>query len=249
MNKIINKNIKKIFVVGDLHGDFEVYSKILEDWHKERDKNANIVFLGDYGDRGSKSVEIIESLISFKDDKSVIMLKGNHEDYIEDGTPTFWPCSLREEITKKRGNYIDYFDTILYPFFDSLYTSAMLPGKVLFVHGGISTKINNMKSLENPSKELLKDLLWSDPIEYPIGERINDNRGIGVEFDKNILDTVMERLNVKLVVRSHQPDLANNGPYIFNNKMATLSSTSYYGGKPHYLIINTDNLEYSTKFI
>jgi diadenosine tetraphosphatase ApaH/serine/threonine PP2A family protein phosphatase len=237
---------RQIFVVGDLHGDFDSYNKILNDWQKEKD--TILLFLGDFADRGDSGVEIIESLIEFQNNRRVVILKGNHEDYDSDGTPNFNPCSFVEEATEKRGNWHGYFKNVIKPFFDTLDISALLPNKILFVHGGISSKIRGLSDLINPTHDFVTDILWSDPSEYAINEQEND-RGCGVEFGEHVLTEVMNSLNVKLIIRSHQPDLAKKEPCVFRNKLITISSTSFYGGKPHYLIVNPNDCSYECKYV
>ncbi len=56
----IDSEVRKFFVVGDLHGDFRSYEQVVNAWKKERD--SSIIFLGDYADRGDHGMEIIESL-------------------------------------------------------------------------------------------------------------------------------------------------------------------------------------------
>ena len=54
----------KIMVVGDIHGDLESLSRIIEDFFAINP--SKIIFLGDYGDRGDESVEVYYTLFKFK---------------------------------------------------------------------------------------------------------------------------------------------------------------------------------------
>ena len=226
--KIIKGDFNKIFVAGDLHGDFESYQKIKEIWKKE--KNSLLIFLGDYADRGDRGYEIIEDLMELKNEERVILIKGNHEDYSEEGFPHFYPCTLINEVRKKFGDWGEYFSTKLKPFLESLNLAAILENYLLFVHGGISSKINSVEDLNNPSREIEIDVLWSDPCEE--GEYLNP-RGAGVLFGREITEKICKILNVKRIVRSHQPRKAFERPYEeHGGKVITISSTKVYGGKP-----------------
>ena len=231
--KLVNiKNPESLTVVGDLHGDLESFEKILSNWSKK--ENNYIIFLGDYADRGKNGVEIIEKLIELKDKENVVLLKGNHEDYDYRGEPTFRPCTLYDEVRYKRGYWRNYFSEKLKPFFDGLYLVAIADQKIMFVHGGISSSIKSLDDLRQPELSE-KDVLWSDPTNLK-GEHFN-SRGAGVEFGEDITETVLNNLGVSLLIRSHQPRLASNGPHLTQKRVVTISSTNVYGGKPHYLEI------------
>jgi len=236
-NKLIEIfDAKRIIVFGDLHGDFDSFSKVYD----FLDKDCLIIFLGDYADRGDFGVEILESLNKLlKENKNVIALKGNHESYDEYGNPNFRPCDLREEVSFKRGNWLDYYNNFLKDFFFSLPIAAIYEDKYLFIHGGVSRKISSRKILENPSSEIEEIILWSDPFEGK-GEAYNP-RGAGVLFGKDVTEDVLKKLNVRKIVRSHEPQKALNGYfYSHNNKVLTISSTRVYGGKPVVLEIVDD---------
>lgn len=244
MNKLyeFKPEIKRLLVVGDLHGDLEAFNRAVSLWKEMHD--SHILFLGDYADRGNSGVEILEALMGLSKDEKVVCLKGNHEDYSKTGIAYWAPCSLPEEVEEKRGDWKTYFDEKLQPFFDSLYLAAIIPNQILFVHGGISSKITNLDGLRFPDRRLEKEILWSDPSAIK-GEIKNRQRGIGEEFGEDITDLVMERLNVKLIVRSHQPQLARKAPYYSHNgKILTISSTNAYDRantsprKPYFLEIN-----------
>ena len=65
--------------------------------------------------------------------------------------------------------------------FDNLPISALINGKFLALHGGISPELKSIKDLnkvdrfrEPPNNGLFCDLLWADPIDNPSG-KLNDN--------------------------------------------------------------------------
>lgn len=236
-NKLIEViGAKKIIVFGDLHGDYESFSKV----KNYLNKNNLIIFLGDYADRGNYGVEILEELSNLLNNyDNIIALKGNHEDYSNNGLPNFSPCDLINEVNLKRGSWKIYFENFLKNFFKSL-PIAVISEKILFVHGGISSKIKSRKDLENPNSEIEKDVFWSDPFDG-IGEYPNP-RGLGVLFGKNITNEICKRLNVEKIIRSHEPQKALNSPFHEHaNKVITISSTRVYGGKPFVLIIEKNN--------
>jgi hypothetical protein len=130
-----------------------------------------------------------------------------------------------------------------------LYLAAIIPGEVLFVHGGISSKIKDRKSLENPTPDIELDILWSDPADEN-GEQFN-NRGAGVEFGQDVTKEVCRRLDVKRIVRSHEPKKASDGPcYEHDGRVITTNGTGVYGGKPFLLVIDMDDIsEFSVEFV
>jgi hypothetical protein len=239
---------EKIIVVGDLHGYLKAFDAAVNYWRSQ--KGSHLLFLGDYADRGPDGVEIIEALKILVTEGNVIALKGNHEDFSESGNPRFQPCTLISEVQEKRGEWGNYYRNVLKPFFSQLYLAALLPERVLFVHGGVSRRIGSIDSLKYPSSRIEEDVLWSDP-STAMGERPNQ-RGAGVEFGPDVTSKAMENLGVRQIIRSHQPSLAKKGPHYFHKKgVVTLSSTDVYPGKPFFLELEnrTDGLRSSVHFI
>jgi hypothetical protein len=196
-----------------------------------------LIFLGDYADRGTNSVEVIEGVQdlykSYPD--SIIPLKGNHEEFTEEGRPIFSPCTLIREVEIKKGDWKSYFEDLKNNFLDRLPLSAIIPGQTLFVHGGISSFIKTQDDLINPNELVRESLLWSDPHETK-GEYLNP-RGAGALFGTDISKEVTKRLNIKFIIRSHEPRKVPKGPVIeHNGRIITISSTNVYGGKPFVLI-------------
>jgi serine/threonine protein phosphatase 1 len=76
-----------LYAIGDIHGRLDLleklYPAIKEDIEKVKDpKGAQIIFLGDYVDRGPDSKGVLDYLMNLKDDEHTkhIFLYGNHED-------------------------------------------------------------------------------------------------------------------------------------------------------------------------
>jgi hypothetical protein len=149
------------------------------------------------------------------------------------------PNSLaRAEIPESK--WPDYFQNKLKPFIRSLYLAVIVPGETLFVHGGISSKIVDLKDLEHPTARVEKDVLWSDPIEKE-GEHPNRRGHDLIMFGPDITKNVCEKLDVKKIIRSHQPDkvMRVGGPfYSHGGRVLTISTTTVYGGEPFMLSIN-----------
>lgn len=230
------ERLENLLVIGDLHGDYASLQSILRN-----SKPGYFVFLGDYADRGEMGYEVLEKLMRLGKAENVVLLKGNHEDYSQSGTPNFSPCTLVSEVYRKFGNWESYFRSKLRPFLENLYLAAIVEGKILLVHGGISSKIGGINDLRSPSREVEEDLLWSDPDEE--GE-VPNSRGAGVEFGRDVTEKVLKRLGASLIIRSHQPNLAMNGIHFSHGgKVITISSTRVYGGLPHFLEIPKERID------
>ena len=66
----------EFFVVGDVHGEFELLLDILKKWDEERQQ---LIFLGDLIDRGENSKACLELVWQLVREKEAICLTGNHE--------------------------------------------------------------------------------------------------------------------------------------------------------------------------
>ena len=78
------ENGVRLYAIGDIHGRLELlrqlYEQILED-AGSRDQSSQIIFLGDYIDRGPSSADVISFLIDELDLRHEhVFLRGNHED-------------------------------------------------------------------------------------------------------------------------------------------------------------------------
>ena len=68
----------KIYAIGDIHGQLYKLKGLIE--KLPIDDTCQLVFVGDYIDRGEYSFEVIEYLINLYKRYNCVFLKGNHED-------------------------------------------------------------------------------------------------------------------------------------------------------------------------
>jgi diadenosine tetraphosphatase ApaH/serine/threonine PP2A family protein phosphatase len=224
-------------IVGDLHGDLESFKHILNDsgFLKKIRKGESVylIFLGDYGDRGLFSLEtfygVLKLKASFPD--NVILIKGNHEGP-EDLLPS--PHDLPAELGQKYGEEAGariYAE--LRNLFNYLYNAALIDDWAVLIHGGLPNEAVAARDLayahvNHPSNSHLEDMLWSDPQEELKGVKPSP-RGAGKVFGADITRKLLKRLNVKLMIRGHEP--CQEGFKINHNGMIlTIFSTK----KPPY---------------
>jgi len=76
----LGENFKDTVIVGDIHGEINTLSKLIPNFIEG--KIQSIIFLGDYVDRGTHSLEVLLSVyalkLAFPD--YICLLRGNHED-------------------------------------------------------------------------------------------------------------------------------------------------------------------------
>ncbi len=74
------------YIIGDIHGCMDRLFLLYERISRRRREGDELIFLGDYIDRGSSSFEVIEFLLSIRDEATHFLM-GNHEkmllDYID----------------------------------------------------------------------------------------------------------------------------------------------------------------------
>lgn len=67
--------MEELFVIGDIHGHYERLETLLSLW---RPHTQQLVFLGDYIDRGDESLAVVKKVKSLTEE-GAIALTGNHE--------------------------------------------------------------------------------------------------------------------------------------------------------------------------
>ncbi len=199
------KNFRKIFAVGDIHGMVKNLERLLSRIPFDFEKDL-LVFLGDYIDRGPYSREVVELLldISSKTD-NIVCLKGNHEqmllDFLNGADPVlyFWNGGRNTIesygfLETPDGKYKVFIPEDHLSFFNNL-PIYLETESYIFVHAGLRPGV----PLRNQTEE---DLLW---IRH---EFIYSNENFG-----------------KKVIFGHTPFYA---PFVMENKIG-IDTGAVYG--------------------
>jgi diadenosine tetraphosphatase ApaH/serine/threonine PP2A family protein phosphatase len=202
-------------IVGDIHGNLDALDMILEEWQKS--STINILFLGDYVDRGSQSAECLLTLFELKvvDPTHVFLLRGNHED---------------QQMNRRDGFYNEIkcdntFLTHMHSIYETMPVAAILDDGIFCVHGGIP----DANSIDTITKDNSYQYLWNDPSDVP---GITDSeRGFFISnYGPDIVDVFLAKNNLKRIIRAHE--FQEKGyKFWFDRKLLSLFSSFNYCGK------------------
>ena len=152
-----------VSVCGDVHGDFDNVLSIFDIFGDAPD--GRYLFLGDYVDRGSKSVETVSYLLALKVKypSDFFLIRGNHESSLPTITFGFY-----NEIMNKYSDFMIW--RTFMEVFKCLPIVAIIDNSIFCVHGGLSPKLHDVSQLDvldrfivHPTTGILNDILWSDP--------------------------------------------------------------------------------------
>lgn len=230
-----------ITICGDIHGQL---FDLLELFRTAGDPaTTQILFMGDYVDRGYYSMETFAYLaaLKVKYPTQVYLLRGNHE------------C---RSVNHLYGFYDDCVATyghsglwsLCNDAFDLLPVAALIENRIFSVHGGLSPNVERIEQVslihrqqELPAQGPFSDLCWSDPDEVD-GWKPNQ-RGAGWVFGERPVHEFCHNNGLSLITRAHQ--LAAAGfQYFFDNKLITVWSAPNYmyrsGNDASVLVVNKD---------
>jgi len=202
----------EIIVVGDIHGDLESLVHVLKSsdfvGKARRGRDSLLVFLGDYGDRGLYSSEVYYVILKLKEmfPRKVVLMRGNHEGP-NDLLP--YPHDLPVQLNRKFGEAGAEIYTKLRKLFDQLYNAVLVEDRYILLHGGVPSKASTMEDLayaheKHPRETHLEEILWSDPNDSIKGTYPSP-RGAGRLFGEDITEKLLKMLNVKVLIRGHEP--------------------------------------------
>jgi len=215
-----------VTVCGDIHGQFHDLLQLFRVGGQVPERNY--VFMGDFVDRGYNSVETLTYLflLKAKYPRHMTLIRGNHETrqitqvygfYDECqrkyGSPAAWKCCCEV--------------------FDYMNVAAVIDGKVLCVHGGLSPLVKTIDDMrlinraqEIPHEGEFCDLVWSDPEEID-GWTVSP-RGAGWQFGAKVTSEFNHINNLELICRAHQ--LVQEGyKYMFpDHNLVTVWSAPNY---------------------
>ncbi|CAD8187082.1 unnamed protein product [Paramecium pentaurelia] len=245
---------RPIKIYGNLNGQYLDLMRFFDHFKAPYDNlyNGDIdsqdyLFLGDYVDRGTRSLEIILLLFTLKVKygDQIHLLRGHHEDpkinkifgfadecYLKYAEDINDPNSIYQRINRV---------------FQYMPLAAVIEDKIFCVHGGIGQTIRTIDEIELIQKPLqiihdpvtyqqkiALELLWSDPClnedeqeNQPNVERdLFQNKSI-IRFGNNRINKFLQENNLNMIIRSHEP--TNEGFEKLNNSVITIFSCSDYG--------------------
>jgi len=217
--KLITLQSGTLIFVGDTHGDLEATEKIIHRYLKSDNK---LVFLGDYVDRGSASLENINFLLEQKIEHpdSLYLLMGNHEGY---SVMSFHPADFWEGLdTELRQRYSE----VLY----RLPLAASTPNGIIALHGALPdvSNLENINQIKPDTREW-HQITWGDWQERE-GEFLGIDTYTGrPQFGQGWFEEIMSRLGKNVLIRSHQPDAPST---MYSKRCLTIFTSSAYR---HYI--------------
>jgi len=191
-----------VTVCGDIHGQFFDLLELFKQGGEI--PNTNYIFIGDFVDRGYNSVETFELLLclKLKYPGSITLLRGNHE-----SRQITLVYGFFDEILKKYGNANPW--KYCTDVFDYLGLAAIIEGKILCIHGGLSPDIKTMdhirtidRKIEIPHEGPFCDLMWSDPEDIETWQM--SPRGAGWLFGSKVTKEFNHLNGLELICRAHQ---------------------------------------------
>eukprot|EP00921_Rhytidocystis_pertsovi_P023736 GHVQ01038078.1.p1 GENE.GHVQ01038078.1~~GHVQ01038078.1.p1 ORF type:complete len:377 (+),score=52.18 GHVQ01038078.1:172-1302(+) len=254
-----------IKVYGDIHGQFydlmrlfrlykmPVEEDVGEAYGCQGDIDSiDYLFLGDYVDRGSNSLETICLLFALKCryPRQVHLIRGNHEDPSINSIYGFQDeCKrrLREDPTADDSCW-NKFNAV----FEMLPVGAVIEQKILCIHGGVGGSIMTVAQLEEMQRPLkvsqvptceyeqrVTDLLWSDPTDSDsilgvVANDVRDPDGSGhiVKFGPDRVHQFLSENNLSLIIRAHEC-VMDGFERFAGGKLITLFSATNYCNHHH----------------
>ena len=248
-----------VIIVGDIHGQFydliHMFEKVVD---QRKLPNSNILFLGDYVDRGNYSIEVCIFLFALKIcfPKQVTLLRGNHESVAMTEHFTF-----REEVLRKYDNDKSVYEAFIESF-ESMPLAADVNGDYLCMHGGISPDLVTVEDInkidrfvEPPLQGFLCDLLWSDPCTDKEARSArftkNHERECSYKYGLEPVKQVLKKNNFLSIIRAHQVQIDGykmhrwGGSQAFPSVITVFSAPNYcgsYKNKGAVILIENDKM-------
>ena len=211
----------ELIVLGDLHGCYSCLKAAVHQsnfFEKVRrfqadpasNPDVRLVLLGDYIDRGRFSYNgvlrtILNLFLAAPD--HVVVLRGNHEYYIEYQGRVYGGVRPAEAIntltphlgTDVFGRFLDFFDAM---------PNMLLFDQMLFVHAGIprdtliAEKWSDLASLNR--EDIRFQMLWSDPSKAEIVPDELQKASSRFAFGRQQFRKFMQRIGCNALVRGHE---------------------------------------------
>lgn len=243
-------------VFGNLHGNFQDLMRMFDSWKAPTENSLGgdidsvaYLFLGNYVDRGNRSLEVICLLMALKlkYPETIYLLRGSHEDRLVSAIYGFG-----EECASRLHENINMPDSIFQTInnvFAWLPLAAVIEDKVLCIHGGIGPSLRRLEDFDRITRPielasestvieqaLLLNCLWSDPAdnEHDSGFKQNHFRNTVstdhiFKFGADVAKQFLDINGLDVMIRSHE--VVQNGINTFaDSRVITIVSCTNYCG-------------------
>ncbi|KAI6205786.1 Serine/threonine-protein phosphatase [Aphelenchoides besseyi] len=223
-----------VTIVGDIHGQYSDLINIFKTCGYP--PQTSYLFLGDYVDRGKRSLEVIVLLFLLQGNSFLIMFTT----FFGSNTRRICFCLECSAVSKVYGFYDECnrrYSIRLWQIFQDTFNylpiSGLVGGKIVCMHGGLSPLFvswDQLRQIERPiypaNVSVLNDFLWSDPDTEVQGWQSN-TRGVSYVFGADVVRDFCERMDVDLIARAHQ----DGYEFFANRQLVTIFSAPLYCGQ------------------
>lgn len=236
----------ELIVVGDLHGCYSCLKAVLMQTDflakvqahadaPESTPDVRLILLGDYIDRGRFSFDgvlrtAMRLFVTVPD--SVVLLRGNHEYYLEHEGRVLAPVRPAEAMMDLTGIASDAYFAEYKRLFEAL-PSFLAFDRFFFVHAGIpredtlSKRWQDLSSLNDP--DLRFQMMWSDPSEAEVVPEKLQRAAARFGFGSQQFRSFMARIGCNVMVRGHER-VVEGMRVVYDFPDATLISLFSSGG-------------------
>jgi hypothetical protein len=211
----------ELTVLGDLHGCYSIlkatvlqsrFFERVDAWRKDPTKVPYplLVLLGDYIDRGRFSLNgVLRTVLQLfvTAPEHVVMLRGNHEYYVEVNGTMYGGVKPAEAInTLKPLLPVDVFRHYR-TLFEQM-PNVFLFDRFMFVHGGIpkdrliKERWKDLSSLNDPDMRF--QMMWSDPSTADVIPADLQDQAARFAFGRMQFRAFMQRVGTNTMVRGHE---------------------------------------------
>lgn len=211
----------ELTIIGDLHGCYsclkavltqtDFFRKVAE--YERKPETAvcpKLVLLGDYIDRGMFSYQgVLRSVLQLfaKAPEHVVLLRGNHEYYIEHQGKVYGAVRPSEAMDTLKPHFSEEVFQHYIRLFEAMPTSFLFE-KYLFVHGGIP-KDSTIKSLYKDLSSLNEwdirfQMMWSDPSSADVIPASLQDQSARFPFGKLQCQAFLQKIGCHTIFRGHE---------------------------------------------
>jgi hypothetical protein len=211
----------ELIVIGDLHGCYSCLKAVLtqtdffakvQAYEKNPDKAVcpKLVLLGDYIDRGMFSYQgVLRSVLQVfaKAPDHVVLLRGNHEYYIEHKGKVYGAVRPSEAMDNLKPHFSEEVFQHYVQLFEARPNTYFFD-KMMFVHGGIprdATLKSDYKDMSSLNEwDIRFQMMWSDPSSADVIPASLQEQSARFPFGKLQCQAFLQRLGCNTIFRGHE---------------------------------------------